>query len=150
MPRLSVGMLFALLSAGAWAQNGPGDITDPAALTDQANAYFRGYGVAQSDAHASELYQQAAAMGYARAMHNLGFMYAEGRGVPQDEFHAVDLYRAAMTQSYIPAITSLGIAYAEGRGVSIEPKTAYTLLKRSAEAGDKRAADYLVQAKLRP
>ena len=150
MPRIIVGLMLALLSAGAWAQNDPGIMADPIALTDQANAYFRGNGVPQSDQRAAELYQQAAAMGYARAMHNLGFMYAEGRGVAQDEFHAIDLYRAAMAHTYIPAVTSLGIAYAEGRGVSVEPKTAYMLLKRSADAGDKRAADYLVQTKLRP
>jgi uncharacterized protein len=124
--------------------------TDAAALTDSANAYFAGKGVAQDDTRAAALYQEAADMGYARAMHNLGFMYAEGRGVPQDEFKAIDLYRAAMAQSYVPAITSLGIAYAEGRGVSLEPTTAKTLLQKAATAGDKRAKDYLAQAKWGP
>jgi TPR repeat protein len=124
--------------------------TDAASLTDTANAYFTGKGVAQDDARAAALYQEAADMGDARAMHNLGFMYAEGRGVPQDEFKAIDLYRAAMAQSYVPAITSLGVAYAEGRGVSREPATAKTLLEKAAAAGDKRAKDYLARAKWTP
>ena len=89
-------------------------------------------------------------MGYARAMHNLGFMYAEGRGVAQDEFKAVDYYRAALAQSYTPAATSLGIAYAEGLGVTREPRTAALLLRKAAAEGDKRAKDYLAQANLPP
>ena len=138
-------VLMASVASGADTAH-----ADPATLTDEANKYFTGTGAVQDDARAVELYQQAANMGYARAMHNLGFMYSEGRGVEQDEFKAVDYYRAALAQSYLPAVTSLGIAYAEGRGVTQEPKTAAMLLKRAAAEGDKRAKDYLARASLPP
>jgi uncharacterized protein len=150
MLRVAMVFLLAMTAPMPLALAVDHAMPDAAHLTDEANKYFTGKGARQDDAHAAALYQQAADTGYARAQHNLGFMYAEGRGVPQDEFKAVDYYRAAMAQSYTPAITSLGIAYAEGRGVSREPHTAATLLRRAAAAGDKRAKDYLARANLPP
>jgi TPR repeat protein len=141
-----LGVIAAVPQASGADRTAP----DPVHLTDEANKYFTGTGAPQDDTRAATLYRQAAELGYARAMHNLGFMYAQGRGVPHDEFKAVDYYRAAMAQSYIPAMTSLGIAYAEGLGVSREAHTAAALLRQAAAAGDKRAKDYLARANLPP
>ena len=150
MLRLGMTLLFGLTAAQPQALAVDQTMPEAARLADEANKYFTGKGAPQNDAHAAALYQHAADMGYAPALHNLGLMYAEGRGVPQDEFKAVDYYRAAMAQSYAPAVTSLGIAYAEGRGVSREPHTATSLLRRAAAGGDRRAKDYLARANLPP
>ena len=50
---------------------------------------------------AVELFEAAAAQGYAPAQYNLAILYDEGRGVPQD--CAVELYEAAAAQGYAPA-----------------------------------------------
>ena len=125
-------------------------VREPAAITAEADRHLSGIGALQDDSRAFELYQEAAALGDARAIHALGMMYAQGRGVAQDDVVAVSYFRNAMARSYGPAMTSSGIAYAEGRGVAADPATAYTLLKQAADAGDTQARDYLVRAKLKP
>jgi hypothetical protein len=146
MIRASMMVLIWLSGAPAMAQNTALFSTDPAAITEEANRYFSGLGVIQDDERAATLYREAADKGYARAQHNLGFMYAEGRGVTRDLTAAVEWYRKAVAQSYVPAMTSLGIAYAEGRGVAAEPTMAQRLLRMAAEAGDKRAKDFLASS----
>jgi hypothetical protein len=148
MIRASMMAVAALWASMALAQNAALFSSDPAAITDEANRYFSGIGVIQDDARAATLYREAAEKGYARAQHTLGFMHAEGRGVTRDLTAAVEWYRKAVAQSYVPAMTSLGIAYAEGRGVAVDPALARRLLQMAAEAGDKRAKEFLVSSGL--
>ncbi len=141
---------LALITVQGLAQDEELNLREPAALAAAADRYATGTGVIQSDERAVQLYHQAADLGDARALFKLGEMYAAGRGVMRDDATAVEYFRAAMAKSYGPAMTSLGICYAEGKGVPVDPATAYTLLQGSAAAGDQRAKDYLVRARLRP
>jgi len=138
------------ISAAAQATDEFFTARDPAGLTAEAERYLSGEGAVQSDAQAFALFQQAASLGDARAMHQLGLMFAAGRGTPQDETAATVHYREAVAKSYAPAMTSLGIAYAEGLGVAVDPQTAYGLLSRAAAAGHRPAQDYLARHRLKP
>ncbi|MBL8629055.1 MAG: sel1 repeat family protein [Rhodospirillaceae bacterium] len=137
-------------SFAAYAQDEEINSREPAALAAAADRYASGDGVVQSDERAVQLYHQAAELGDARALFRLGEMYGAGRGVIQDDAAAVEYFRAAMARSYGPAMTSLGICYAEGKGVPVDSATALSLLQGAAAAGDQRAKDYLVRARLRP
>lgn len=155
MLRLVIIATLGLASSAAfstgWAVDELYVVREPSAITAEADRHFTGDGAMQDDARALELYRQAAEMGDPRAMYFVGVMYAEGRGgVPQDDVVAANYYRDAVGHSYGPAMASLGMAYAEGRGVPLEPRTAYTLLKKAADAGDTKARDYIIRAKLRP
>ncbi len=56
---------------------------------------LRGPGRAQSYERAAELWQQAAAKGYAEAQFLLGTLYYEGKGVPKDVARGVALLKQA-------------------------------------------------------
>ncbi|MDX2144684.1 MAG: tetratricopeptide repeat protein [Rhodospirillaceae bacterium] len=148
MIRASVMVAAGLWASMALAQPSALFSPDPVAITDEANRYFSGIGVVQDDERAATLYREAAEKGYARAQHNLGVMYAEGRGVVRDMTLAIEWYRKAVAQAYVPAMTSLGIAYAEGRGVAADPATAARLLQMAADAGDRRAKEFLLSSGL--
>ncbi len=141
---------LALMTVQGLAQEDELNLREPAAVAAAADRYATGIGVIQSDERAVQLYHQAADLGDARALFKLGEMYAAGRGVVQDDETAVAYFRAAIAKSYGPALTSLGICYAEGKGVPVDTATAYRLLQDAANAGDKRAKDYLIQARLLP
>lgn len=124
--------------------------SDIQSVVREADNYRDGVDVVRDEARAAELYGEAARMGDARAMHQLGLLYWDGRGVEQDEMRAVLFFRDAVARSYAPAMTSLGIAYAEGRGVAVDTRVAAGLLTRAAAAGDRPARDYLARHNLKP
>jgi TPR repeat protein len=111
-----------------------GSITAEEAFIRGADA-AAGRGVPKSDAEALKWYRIAAAMGYAPAQNNLGFMYAEGRGVPRDDAEAVKWYKRAAAQKYPPAETGLGMMYAAGRGVKQSDFEALALYSSAANQG---------------
>jgi hypothetical protein len=137
-------VLAWIWTAAALAQTAHPAPSDPVALTAAADRALEGVGAPQDDAKAFELYRRAAELGHAPAQFKLGFMHAAGRGTPQNDAAAAEWYRKAVAQNYIPAMTNLGVMYMEGRGVTRDPALARMLLARAAEAGDKRARDYLV------
>jgi hypothetical protein len=111
-----------------------GSITAEQAFVRGADA-AAGRGVPKSDAEALKWYRIAAAMGYAPAQNNLGFMYAEGRGVPRDDAEAVKWYKRAAAQKYPPAETGLGMMYSAGRGVKQSDFEALALYSSAANQG---------------
>jgi TPR repeat protein len=145
--RFPIAILLAALSFSAAAQE---TVREPAAIAVEADRYARGDGVVQDDAQALVLYEEAAGLGNGYAMFRLGEMYAAGRGVEADDAMAVEYFRTAVAASYVPAMTSLGICYAEGRGVAADLIVAQALLEQAADAGDKRAKEYLVRYRMKP
>ncbi len=67
--------------------------------------YARGIGVAQDDAKAVSLFQQACDAGKLLGCSNLGVMYTRGRGVAQDDAKAVSLFRQACEMGLESACT---------------------------------------------
>ena len=63
---------------------------------------------------AAELYQKAAAQGYAGAQNNLGWLYEKGKGVPKDLNKARELYQKAADQGYAAAQNNLARLYQNG------------------------------------
>ncbi|MDX2222640.1 MAG: tetratricopeptide repeat protein [Rhodospirillaceae bacterium] len=139
MARIIVA-LVCLWAAAASAQIAD----DPVMLTQAGDRALEGVGAPQDDATAFDFYRRAAELGHAPAQFKLGVLHAAGRGTPQSDAAAADWYRKAVAQNYIPAMANLGVMYMEGRGVTRDPVLARLLLSRAAEAGDKRARDYLI------
>ncbi|WP_408591282.1 hypothetical protein [Novosphingobium sp.] len=72
---------------------------------------------AQKDyVQARNWYLQAAAMGYAAAMYNLGVLYENGQGVPQDYVQARRWYAQAAAKGDAVAMYNLGVLYGNGKG----------------------------------
>jgi hypothetical protein len=72
------------------------ELGDAAAQNKLGAMYDDGLGVEKSAHDAFELFNRAAAQGYAPGMANLGRAYARGNGVKQDDIHAYALISAAV------------------------------------------------------
>ena len=73
--------------------------------------YKNGQGVEQDYKEAARLFRQAADLGDADAIKNLGVCYEYGRGVGKDYKEAARLYRQAADLGDADAIKNLGICY---------------------------------------
>ena len=93
-------------------------------------------GAAQEDKkHAVKLYRQAALMGYAPAMFNLGVSYEEGDGIAADANEACKWYILAADAGHAKAMFNLANCYRIGRGVPADKEKAFEYFRRSADAG---------------
>ena len=92
--------------------------------------YYEGRGVPRNLKRAVELFEAAAAQGYAPAQYHLAILYDEGRGVPQNSDCAVELYEAAAAQGYAPAQFKLGMCYNEA--IALQKLSSKTLESRGA------------------
>ncbi len=98
----------------------------------------------QSYERAAELYQQAAAQGYAPAQAALGDLYRDGRGVSQSFEQAAELYKQATAQGHAGAQVNLGCSYIDGEGAPKDVARGFALLKQAVAGGDKDAAKVAV------
>jgi len=85
---------------------------------------------------AMRLYRKSADAGNARAMANLGKMYADGRGAAKNEAEALRLFRKAADVGDTLAIANLGFMYANGRGVAKDETEAVRLFRKAADSGN--------------
>lgn len=65
-------------------------------------AHLKGEGVAQDEAAARRLFEQAAKRNHPAAYFNLGCLYLAGRGVPKDEKRAAHLFKECIAKEAIP------------------------------------------------
>jgi TPR repeat protein len=86
--------------------------------------------------HARQLYEQAASMGSAAGMNNLGLMYRAGNGVGIDYAEAHKLFAQAADGGFAPAVTNIGLLVLEGKGVNKDPAEARKWFERAAAGGD--------------
>jgi TPR repeat protein len=73
-----------------------------------AQAYARGDGVMQNDAHAADLYEQAAKEGNAPAQYELGVRHHQGHNEVKDDVYARSWWEKAAQQGNVDAQYSLG------------------------------------------
>ncbi len=121
------------------------NMTSPEAIHLLARRYDRGDGIPQDTARASELYRQAADMGYARSQYNLGVLYQRGEGIPKDTYlkDAAVWYRKAAEQGHADAQNNLGVLLQRGDGVPKDIKEAAMWYQKAATEGNAAAQDNL-------
>jgi serine/threonine-protein kinase len=90
-------------------------------------------------------FEQAAAMGEARAMLELGRIYSAGDGVAKDPVKAASWYRRAADAGNASAMVFLAALYAQGSGVPKDLAEAAKWLRKAADAGNAVAMDGLGQ-----
>ena len=84
---------------------------------------------------AVELFQAAAAQGYAQAQLQLGSCYENGQGVEQNMQQAFELHQSAAAQGYAPAQYNLAACYEGGEGVQKNMQRAVELYQLAADQG---------------
>ena len=100
-------------------------------------------GVAKDNAAAVAQFRLAAAQGYDRAQHYLGYMYGMGYGVALDYAEALRWYKLAAAQGLGVALNNVGFYYEKGYSVAADRAEAIRWYKRAAAAGWHQAADNL-------
>ncbi len=88
-------------------------------------------------------YCDAATQGVAKAMTQVGLMYASGDGVEKDKTKAFSWFQRASDAGDVLAKTCLAECYLNGNGIPKDEAKAVTLLQSSASQGDLRAMDHL-------
>ena len=84
-------------------------------------------------------FSEAADMGNATAICNLGYMYEAGLGVDRDVYKAAKLYREAADKGNARAKYNLGVCYKLGIGIVCNESMAAQLIGEAAEQGDSYA-----------
>jgi TPR repeat protein len=84
---------------------------------------------------ARNLYEEAAALGNAGAMNNLGVLFEEGRGGPADIDAAFELYRAAAKHLDPDGQNNLANFYRQGLGTDKNLDRAFVLFRDAALQG---------------
>jgi len=85
---------------------------------------------------ARQLYEQAASMGSAAGMNNLGAMYNAGNGVGIDYAEARKWFQKAADGGVTLALTNIGVLIRDGKGVNKDPVEARKWFERAAAGGD--------------
>ena len=96
-------------------------------------------------AAARPLFEQAAELGNADALNELGLMYNDGNGVEQDYGKARAYYEQAAELGSQYAMCNLGWMYEHGQGVEADGKKAAALYEQAAELGNADAMRNLAQ-----
>jgi len=89
---------------------------------------------AEKSDEAVKLFQQAADLGDARAMQELGEMFMEGNGVAKDDEAAVQWFRKGADKGNTSAMVFLGGMYQLGNGVEQSDATAADWYRKAAAA----------------
>jgi len=109
-----------------------GNTTEKAqALFKEGNEYYK----RRDYKEAIRLYRDAADLGNAYAMNNIGTMYEHGEGVSKSHLEAVKWYKKAAELGDSLAMNNLGIMYVHGVGVSHNYTEALKWFKKAAELG---------------
>ena len=94
-------------------------------------------------AAARPLFEQAAELGNADALNELGLMYNDGNGVEQDYTKARTYYEQAAELGSQYAMCNLGWMYEHGQGVEADGKKAAAFYEQAAELGNADALNEL-------
>jgi TPR repeat protein len=90
-------------------------------------------------ARARPLYEQAASLGSAVAMNNLGVLYMQGETVPKDPVRALKWFEMAANAGVPVAMANAGGLYLNTPGIPSDPAQARKWYERGAAAGQPRA-----------
>ena len=83
------------------------------------------------------LYLQAAEAGDAKAIYNVGALYARGEGVEEYDLTAMEWFKKAAEMDYPDALNTIGNAYSFGNyGLQIDYGTSFSYYLRSAHLGN--------------
>jgi TPR repeat protein len=88
---------------------------------------------------AKNRFQRAAALGNAKAMMGMSWLYGNGHGVPKDENEALRWRRMSADNGNTDAMQSIGYAYEKGEGVPQDYAEALRWFKKAAERNDASA-----------
>ena len=120
---------------------------DPDAQLSLGVLYYDGHGVLQSYMTAFELFNKAAAAGpsfaTAKAMANVGAMYADGRGVTKDDARSLDFEEKSVEMGNPNALRLIAIHYFNGAGVARDYQMAAQYLQQAVDIGDGYAMKFL-------
>jgi TPR repeat protein len=109
--------------------------------------YYDGHGVLQSYLTAFELFNKAAAgppsITTARALANIGAMYADGRGVAKDDAKSLDFEERSVEMGNPNALRLIAIHYFNGAGVARDYQMAAQYLQQAIDVGDGFAMKFL-------
>jgi TPR repeat protein len=94
-------------------------------------------------ARAVALFEQAAAMGHARAAEKAALAYEAGRGVPQDDARAFKLFRQAAEAGLPTSQNFYGSFFGTGRAVAEDQAQAVYWFRKAAAQGDSYAQSNL-------
>lgn len=131
-----------VLTAAAAAQ-------DPRAMSLLGTAAEMGWGGPVDMEAAIDWYERAAALGYPRAMYNLGWIYRYGEGgVTPDPKRARTEYARAAALDYVPALAEYGDMLIRGMGGPVETELGLDYLRMGAGLGDSDAQQWLGTAHL--
>ena len=109
---------------------------DPRASYDAASRLVSGNSPPADLKAAAQLYQLAAAKGFAPAQYRLGSMYEKGIGVDKDVAMAKTWYERAAGKGNIKAMHNMAVLYAEGAfGGKADYATAGQWFRQAAEHG---------------
>ena len=105
----------------------------PPAWTSLGVLALEGRGQVRDPSAAYEYFEQAAAVGDARAANNLGLMLSRGEDVERD-YESAAIYFAAAAERDLPAgLRNLSVMYANGFGVPLDEGLADELLARARQ-----------------
>ncbi len=113
--------------------------TDADALRKLGNQYYE----EQDFAKALSLYEQAAALGDAKAMYNIARLYVTGEGVEVNYETAAAWFLKSAQAGETAAMFTVGIMYAGGTGFAQDGAAAVEWLQKAADAGKTEAMYYL-------
>jgi TPR repeat protein len=136
--------------AVAWYEKAA-DHGDPEAQWRLGMAYVLGrLGKTQDYGKARGYFEGAAASGYARAMTDLGSMFASGEGMPRDSAKAKTLYEQAVAGGDERAFRELAVIYAQGEGVPVDLVAARVFYLKGLQAGmaDDPQVKQLIEARM--
>jgi tetratricopeptide (TPR) repeat protein len=109
--------------------------------------YYDGHGALQSYMTAFELFNKAAAASpslvAAKAMANVGAMYADGRGVAKDDARSLDFEERSVEMGNPNALRLIAIHYFNGAGVARDYQMAAQYLQQAVDVGDGYAMKFL-------
>ena len=119
---------------------------DPNAITKLGGYYAD---IDKNHKKAGELFERAAGMGDAEAMHRLHFTYMSGFNRDVDKKEGFNLLQRAAAKNYIWAFYDLSQAYIWGNGTDQDVEQGYLWATRAAnQANDYRAMEGLAQMML--
>ncbi len=112
---------------------------DAEEMFKQARALANGDGVTRDPAKAVEIYGKAAALGHAKAQHNLATHLIGGLGVKRDAVESARWFQKAAEQGALLSQVAVGKLYARGNGVKADSKTALLWYEKAAVQGSAEA-----------
>lgn len=123
----------------------PAHALDPDQFYKEGLLYFHGRGFARDYAKARRLWEQAAELGEANSMNNLGIVHEQGLGVPANTQKAISYYLRAAESGHPLAQLNLGKTYLRDAKSGIDVADAKRWLQMAARQGNDEAVSLLLQ-----